>query len=427
MRTIQRPKWWEYILAFAYVASLVLFAKCLFDLYSTGVLLGYYDMAGEIVPEYPNAIKWVIGVALGLCALTRGGTAIWCAMLYGAVKYIQYAGEKALPGIVWLTALIYGFVWQFRLGPQAYSSTRGILKYASARKAQPQRKQEAIEVVKPTKPAARKAVTNESAFDNLVGVDKAIQEFKDALELPILHPELMKQYKVEPARGIILYGPPGTGKTSLARAVAEYFNVPFIYQKATALNGRYVGDNEANVRRLFEQARTLAREKNSRVIIFLDEIDSIARRRDGGHSNRPSDLILPALLEELDGFKKDESVFLIAATNRLDVLDEAILRPGRLDKHIEIGYPDLDARNKLFRLYLKDVPLCKGDEIEQRFEQLVDECAQKYQRISPADIKEICQRVKVKAAAREARTGVAGIKAEDLRKEMEAWVPACAG
>jgi ATP-dependent 26S proteasome regulatory subunit len=141
----------------------------------------------------------------------------------------------------------------------------------------------------------------------------------------------------------------------------------------------------------------------------------------------PEYAVLNPLLEELDGFKKEGGIFLIAATNRLDVLDEAILRPGRLDKRIEIGYPGLEARNRLFRLYLKGVPLCEGDEIAEDFDALMDECARKHEVISPADIKEICQRVKVRAAARQAQTESVGITAEDLRKEMEAWTPACAG
>lgn len=429
MRAQEKPKLWEYALACLYVAGVVAFICYIVEFYNTGVLRGIWSLSPEYMQEHPNAVKWIIGVCLAMFGLSLGGTGIWCALLYAVMKLVEDTGENAISMILWLAVGLGGFALQFYAGPMGLRALMFVLKlgpYSDSRKAERKEKPEGFEIAK-KKGAGKRAVTNEAAFDNLIGVDKAIQEFKNALELPILHPELVKQYHIEPPRGIILYGPPGTGKTSLARAVAEYFNVPFIYQKASAFNGRYVGTTEANVRRLFAQARQLARDKHSRVIIFLDEIDSIARRRDGGHLNRPSDLVLPVLLEELDGFKKEKDIFLIAATNRLDVLDEAILRPGRLDKHIEIGYPNLEARNKLFRLYLKGVPLCKGDEIEQNFDAIMDECARKYEQISPADIKEICQRVKVKAAARQAKIGVVGIKAEDLRREMEAWVPARAG
>lgn len=393
----------------------------------------------QVAPGFPTEVSLsdsniAMGLLLILLVVTKGGVGISCLMLF-AIHFLNliHGDAPRSMGFQVAQALLYvGALSLFpavMIGNAVWPSVWAYLRGNEPRSSRPQEtaQRRVASVANKATSTGKKTVVNPRAFDNLVGVDKAIQEFKDALELPIVHPELMKQYNIEPTRGIILYGPPGTGKTSLARAVAEYFNVPFVYQKASAFSGRYVGTTEGNVRSLFQEARSLAQEKGSRVIIFLDEIDAIARKRDGGHLNRPSDLILPALLEELDGFKKDSSIFLIAATNRLDVLDEAILRPGRLDKRIEVGYPDLDARNKLFRLYLKGVPLCEGDEIEANFDAIMDECAQRHERISPADIKEICQRVKVKAATRQAQIGPVGIRAEDLRREMAAWVPAGAG
>jgi AAA+ superfamily predicted ATPase len=419
-------KFQETVVVIAYLIGLVAFITYTLNLYSTGVAVGLFHLTPKYMSENPNAVKWVVGAFMVMFVLTKGGTGMWCALLYLAVRIVEDTSGHIIADFVALAAIIMGFFVQF-CGEWGYHLLLSYANLGPLAPKPPPEKQEGLQIANEGARGGKKAVVKASAFDNLIGVDKAIKEFRDALELPLVHPELVKKYNIEPTRGIILYGPPGTGKTSLARAVAEYFNVPFIYQKATAFSGEYVGTTEANVRRLFEQARKLAAEKRSRVIIFLDEIDAIARKRDGGHRNRPSDLVLNPLLEELDGFKKENSIFLIAATNRLDVLDEAILRPGRLDKHIEIGYPDLKARKELFRLYLKGVPLCEGDEIEANFDALMDECARKHEVISPADIKEICQRVKVRAAARQAQTESVGIKAEDLRKEMEAWVPARAG
>ncbi len=416
----------ETVILIVYLIGLVAFVIYTMNLYNTGVAAGLFHLTPEYMSENPNAIKWVVGAFMVMFVLTKGGTGMWCALIYFALRIVEDTSGHIIADFVALAAVIMGFFVQF-LGERGYYLLLACANLGPLAPKPLPEKQEGLHVANEGARGGKKAVVKASAFDNLIGVDKAIKEFKDALELPIVHPELVKKYNIEPARGIILYGPPGTGKTSLARAVAEYFNVPFIYQKATAFSGQYVGTTETNVRRLFDQARRLAAEKRSRVIIFLDEIDAIARKRDGGHHNRPSDLVLNPLLEELDGFKKEGGIFLIAATNRLDVLDEAILRPGRLDKRIEIGYPGLEARNRLFRLYLKGVPLCEGDEIAEDFDALMDECARKHEVISPADIKEICQRVKVRAAARQAQTESVGITAEDLRKEMEAWVPARAG
>ncbi len=408
----------EYLLLAFYLIGIVVFIVSAVTFAKDGNVAGLFTFTKAYMLAHPNAIKWTLGAFFILFAATYGGLGMWIALLHLVVGIWNDAGET--PGVIaWWVAMIAGFKLTFQ-GPRAFWNLCYVLHLGPYSEKSRVQKQEALQVANPSA-GGRKGVTNPRAFDNLVGVDKAIQEFKDALELPIVHPELMKEYHIEPTRGIILYGPPGTGKTSLARAVADYFNVPFVYHKASAFGGMYVGTTESNVRQLFVQARDLAAEKHSRVIIFLDEIDAIARKRDGGHHNRPSDLVLNPLLEELDGFKKESAIFLIAATNRLDVLDEAILRPGRLDKRIEVGYPDEKARGELFKLYLKGVPLCESDEIAEQFDEVMAECAQRWDRISPADIKEICQRVKVNAATRQASTKEAGIRAEDIRKEVGTW------
>ncbi|KXG73740.1 ATP-dependent zinc metalloprotease FtsH [Fervidicola ferrireducens] len=251
---------------------------------------------------------------------------------------------------------------------------------------------------------AQPRVRNLHAFDHLVGVDHAIRAIKDALEIPLMYPEKAREYGIKPSKGILFYGPPGTGKTSLARATAEYFGCYFISVKASELVGPYLGSSEAAVKQLFAQARA-----NKPAIIFFDEIDAIGRRRDGSHLNRPSDIVLNILLAEMDGFERDEGVFVIGATNRLDVLDEALLRPGRFDSVIEIPLPDFEARKKLFSVYLKGRPISDEECLD------VFELAKLTEGMSPAQIEAICKKAALTALKREIETGHGqGIRMSDL-------------
>lgn len=247
---------------------------------------------------------------------------------------------------------------------------------------------------------------DKTIFDKLIGVDEAVEALKDALEFPMTHPELLKKYKITPPKGILLYGPPGTGKTSLARAAAEYFGCYFISVKGSELAAGLVGQTEANVRELFREAYV---ERPS--IIFFDEIDAIARRRDGMALNRPSDLALNILLAEMDGFDQKRGIFVIGATNRVDVLDEALLRPGRFDRLIEIGLPNEEARRKLWLLYLEGRPV-KG-EID------LDLLTRASAGMSPAEIKAMVERAAINAAKGELRGEKPGIDAEALHAFME--------
>ncbi|MFZ5631738.1 MAG: ATP-binding protein [Bacillota bacterium] len=224
------------------------------------------------------------------------------------------------------------------------------------------------------------------AFDVLVGMGSAVEAVKDALEMPITDPERIQEYRITPPRGILLYGPPGTGKTCFARAVARYFGCSFYAVNASSILGPYVGTGEESVRKLFDHAR-----RHAPAVIFLDEIDAVGRRRDGGHLNRPSDILLQPLLGELDGFKGREGVFVIAATNRPDVLDEALTRPGRFDRKIEIPLPDAEAREKLFRLYLGGRPVKLSWQDMQQLVVITEG-------FSGADVKAVCDQAATWAA-----------------------------
>lgn len=243
------------------------------------------------------------------------------------------------------------------------------------------------------------------AFDGLVGVEHAIEAIRDALELPIRYPDKVKKYGIKPGRGVLLYGPPGTGKTSLAKAAAKYFNCDFQVVNASELLRPYVGQAEMALKQVFARAR-----ENAPAIIFFDEIDAIGQRRDGQNLNRASDILLNQLLAEMDGFRENDGVFIMAATNRPDILDEALLRPGRFDQAIEVPLPNREARKKLFQVYLKGKPL--GEEINW------DLLAEKTEGLSPAYIAGICRQAAIRALKREAAVGKSGILMEDLVGQM---------
>lgn len=196
-----------------------------------------------------------------------------------------------------------------------------------------------------------KKAPDTTAFDRVIGLEKAKEAVKDALWAALNKPGQFRKYGVRPPKGLLLYGPPGTGKTSFARAAAEYFGCSFYVVNASSVISGFVGQTEQNIRSLFNHARA-----NRPAVIFFDEIDAIGQKRTGQSINSPSDLALNTLLAQLDGFSGSDGVFVIAATNRPDTLDEALTRPGRFDLKIEIGLPDEEARGRMFELYVKSRP-----------------------------------------------------------------------
>ena len=184
-------------------------------------------------------------------------------------------------------------------------------------------------------------------YDSVAGLEEQKQSVREAIELPLNSPELFKKVGIEPPKGILLVGPPGCGKTLLAKAVANHTDATFIRMVGSELAQKYIGEGGRMVRELF----SLAKEK-APSIIFLDEIDAIgAKRLDGSTSgDREVQRTLMQLLAELDGFDVLENVKIIAATNRPDILDEALLRPGRFDRVIEIPIPDDLGRKAIFKL-----------------------------------------------------------------------------
>lgn len=189
-------------------------------------------------------------------------------------------------------------------------------------------------------------------WEDIAGLEEVKRALDEMVAWPLREPALFAALGLEPPHGILLYGPPGNGKTLLAKALAAQSNLNFISVKGPELLSKYVGESERAVRELFTRARQAAP-----VIVFLDEVDALAPRRGGSERSPVTDRVASQLLTELDGIESLKDVFVLAATNRPDMLDEALLRPGRLDYRLEIGKPDRAAREAILRVHLRKRPL----------------------------------------------------------------------
>jgi proteasome regulatory subunit len=216
-------------------------------------------------------------------------------------------------------------------------------------------------------------------YSDIGGLEEQIQEIKETVELPLLHPELFEKVGIEPPKGVLLFGPPGTGKTLLAKAVAHETNSTFIRLIGSELVRKYIGEGARLVRELFKMAMEKAPS-----IIFVDELDAIGAKRTEASTSgdREVQRTLMQLLAEMDGFNARNNVRFIGATNRLDIIDPAMLRPGRFDRLIEVILPDLGARQSIFAIHTRNMNVDKGAKIK--------EFAAMTEGASGADIKSIC-------------------------------------
>ncbi len=214
------------------------------------------------------------------------------------------------------------------------------------------------------------------AYESIGGLRGQIEAIQDAVELPYLHPELFKEHQLRPPKGVLLYGPPGCGKTLIAKAVANSLAKQvaaktgqegksyFLNIKGPELLNKYVGETERHIRLVFQRAREKA-SAGTPVIVFFDEMDSLFRTRGSGVSSDVENTIVPQLLSEIDGVELLENVLVIGASNREDMIDPAILRPGRLDVKIKIERPDAESARDIFSKYLTpDLPLHADDVTE---------------------------------------------------------------
>jgi len=226
-------------------------------------------------------------------------------------------------------------------------------------------------------------------WDDIGGLDEVKQELKEAVEWPIKSPEIFERLGVKPPKGILLYGPPGCGKTLLARAVATESEANFITIKGPEVFSKWVGESEKAIREVFRKARMAAPS-----VIFFDEMDSLVPRRGLGFGDSGvSERVISQLLTEMDGIVTLEDIVVIAATNRPDLVDPAVLRPGRFDRLIYVPEPDEKSKLQIFKIYTKNMPLAKDVNLSQ----LVT-MAKNY---SGADIEALCREAAMHALRRD--------------------------
>ncbi|KAJ3405316.1 spermatogenesis associated protein 5 [Chytridiales sp. JEL 0842] len=220
-------------------------------------------------------------------------------------------------------------------------------------------------------------------WTDIGGQEDVKQKLKEAVEWPLKHPEAFRRFNITPPKGILMYGPPGCSKTLMAKALATEAGLNFLAVKGPELFSKWVGESEKAVREVFKKARAA-----SPSIIFFDEIDAIAVRR-GGEDSSVGDRVLSQLLNEMDGIEPLVNVTVVAATNRPDILDSALLRPGRFDRIVYVSPPDVASRREILRIQTKRMSCDSNVQI--------DELAEMTQGYSGAEVVAVCQEAAMNA------------------------------
>jgi len=247
------------------------------------------------------------------------------------------------------------------------------------------------EALKGIEPSAMREVFVEVpdvTWEQVGGLEATKERLRETIQWPLEYPTVFQELDVDAAKGVLLYGPPGTGKTLLAKAVANQADSNFISIKGPELLNKFVGESEKGVREVFEKARS-----NAPTVVFFDEIDSIAGER-GRNANDSGvgERVVSQLLTELDGLEELEDVVVIATTNRPDLIDNALLRPGRLDRHVHVPVPDEEARRAIFAVHTREKPLADGVDL--------DDLARRTEGYVGADVEAVCREASM-AATRE--------------------------
>ena len=261
-------------------------------------------------------------------------------------------------------------------------------------------KKDFYDALKTVRPSAMREVLVETPnvkWEDVGGLDKIKQELIEAVEWPMKFPDAFISMGIRPPRGILLYGPPGIGKTLLAKAVAKESEANFIQVKGPSLLSMWVGKSEEGVRKIFERARQVAP-----CIIFFDEIDALAARRGLDVGSRVTEQVLNQLLAEMDGLEELQNVIIIGATNRPDMLDPAILRPGRFDRLLLVSPPNKEGRLQIFKIHTRKMPIAKDVDI--------DKFAEITEGYVGADIESVCREAAMLALRED-------IKSKEVRKK----------
>ncbi|MDD5253672.1 MAG: CDC48 family AAA ATPase [Candidatus Nanoarchaeia archaeon] len=238
------------------------------------------------------------------------------------------------------------------------------------------------EAMKTVRPSGLREVfieTPDVRYEEIGGLEDVKQELRESIEWPLKHPDAFNRLGVRPPKGVLMYGPPGTGKTLLAKAVANESEANFILVKGPSLLNKFVGESEKGVRKVFEKARQAAP-----TIIFFDEIDALAPRRGLDNSgSRVMETVVNTILAEMDGLEELTDIVVIAATNRPDIIDPALLRPGRFDRIVFVKPPEIEGREKIFNVHTKKMPLGKDVNVKK--------LAEETEGYTGADIEAVCR------------------------------------
>jgi transitional endoplasmic reticulum ATPase len=245
---------------------------------------------------------------------------------------------------------------------------------------------EALKVVRPSAMREVLVETPNVSWDDVGGLNKIKEELKEAVEWPIRNPEVFKRMGIKPSKGILLYGPPGTGKTLLAKAVAKESEANFIQVKGPSLLSMWVGKSEEGMRKVFERARQVAP-----CIIFFDEIDALASKRGMEQGTKVTERVLNQMLAEMDGLEDLKEVIVIGATNRPDMLDSALLRPGRFDKILLVNAPEEKERLSILKIHTKNMPLGENEKLleEKEKEEFLKDIAKQTEGYTGADLEAV--------------------------------------
>ena len=250
--------------------------------------------------------------------------------------------------------------------------------------------------LKRVQPSAMREVMVEApqiGWDDIGGLDQARDRLREGVELPLKHPEAFRRLGIRPAKGFMLYGPPGTGKTLLAKAAARESEANFIATKSSDLLSKWYGESEQQIARLFNRARQVAP-----TIIFIDELDSLVPARGGGLGEpQVTERVVNTILAEMDGLEELQNVVVIGATNRPNLVDPALLRPGRFDELIYVGTPDTAGRRRILAIHTKHMPLDRDVDLES--------LARRTERFTGADLEDLVRRAGLTALRRGLDTG----------------------